>query len=176
MPADLPASACKLWRRGPVSFGPLWQNLDAADVLNEGQKASVGFTSNNQLKAAGQFWLELPGLVEAKNVPATLVAGFGNGQDLSIQQGIPATKVAGTVNDDFRVFPNPVAEGSMLQRRSASQGNCTFRLYDVKGNQVRGLKFEGIGTLSLVGLVAGAYIYRIENEASMRFGQLVIEK
>ena len=176
MPADLPASACKLWRRGPVSFGPVWQNLDAADVLNEGQKASVGFTSNNQLKAAGQFWLELPGLMEAKNVPATLVAGFGNGQDLSIQQGIPATKVAGTVNDDFRIFPNPVAEDGMLQLRSASQVNCTFRLYDVKGNQVRMLKFEGNGTLSLAGFPAGAYPYRIENETAMRFGQLMIGK
>ncbi len=76
MPADLPASACKLWRRGPVAFGPVWQNLDAADVLREGPDASLGFTSANQLKSAGQFWLELPGLVEAKNVPATLVAGF----------------------------------------------------------------------------------------------------
>ncbi|MBC7777040.1 MAG: T9SS type A sorting domain-containing protein [Phycisphaerae bacterium] len=176
MPADLPASACKLWKRGPVAHGPTWQNLDAADVLKEGPNALLGFTSNNQLKSAGQFWLELPGLVEARKVPATLAAGFANGQNLNNQQGIPAAKAAGTVTDDFCVFPNPVAESGSLQLRSAVSGNCTFRLYDAKGNQVRVLKFEREAALSLAGLAAGAYGYRIENEGEMRFGQVVVGK
>jgi len=41
---------------------------------------------------------------------------------------------------------------------------------------VRILKFEGSGTLSLAGLPAGVYAYRIENEGYMRFGQLVVGK
>lgn len=169
MPADLAASACKLWRRGAIAHGPLWQNLDAADELHEGPNGEIGFLSSNQIKAAGQFWLELPGLVEAKPVPATLVAGNANER-----HGNPATKVAGTSPDEFQVFPNPVAEGGSLHLRSATTSNCTFHLYNAKGSQVKVMKFEGNGTLSLEGLPAGTYAYRIENESSMRFGQIVV--
>jgi len=63
-----------------------------------------------------------------------------------------------------------------LHLSSTAPGNCSFRLYDAKGNQVRILKFEGSGTLSLTGLPAGVYAYRIENEGYMRFGQLVVGK
>ena len=174
MPADLPASACKLWRRGPVAFGPNWQNLDSADQLKEGPNAFLGFTSTNQIKSAGQFWLELPGLVDTKTVPATLVAGSGEGQILADRQGVPATKVAGTENDACSVFPNPVAENGTIQLSASFAGSSTFRLFDAKGNQVRKVKFEGNGTLSLTGLSAGVYAYRMENEGYLRFGQLVV--
>lgn len=53
-------------------------------------------------------------------------------------------------------------------------GSSTFRLFDAKGNLVRKVKFEGNGTLSLTGLSAGVYAYRMENEGYMRFGQLVV--
>jgi photosystem II stability/assembly factor-like uncharacterized protein len=175
MPADLPASACKLWRRGPVAFGPNWQNLDSADQLKEGPNAFLGFTSTNQIKSAGQFWLELPGLVESKPaVPATLVAGTGEGQETADRQGFPATKVAGTGNEACSVFPNPVAENGTIRLNASFAGSSTFRLFDAKGNQVRKVKFEGSGTLSLAGLSAGVYAYRMENEGYLRFGQLVV--
>ena len=161
MPADLPASNCKLWRRGSVAHGPNWVNLDAADVLNEGLNASIGFTSNNQLTTAGQYWLELPGLVEK-------VIG---------QEGIMSEVASPKVihpQGELRVFPNPASEGGTLELRATVQGNCRFRLYDALGNQVRALKFEENAQLSLVGLPAGIYAYRIDNEESMQFGQLIV--
>ncbi len=174
MPADLPASSCKIWRRGPVAFGPNWQNIDSADELKEGQNASLGFTSTNQLKSAGQFWLELPGLVESRIVPATLVAGTVNGQHPDDRQNVPSTKVACTGKDEMSVFPNPVAVNGTIQLSASFVGSSTFRLFDAKGNQVRKVKFEGNGTLSLTGLSAGVYAYRMDNEGYMRFGQLVV--
>jgi len=157
MPADLPAAACKLWRRNPVAHGPLWQNMDVADVLNEGPNASLGFISNNQLTSAGQFWLELPGLVEAQKPSTT------------------SSQVLATT-DTFRIFPNPVAEHGTLQLYGTASETSTFRLFDAKGNQVRVVKFEGNGTLSLQGLPTGTYAYRIENADAMRMGQVVVVK
>ncbi len=174
MPADLPAASCKLWRRGQVAHGPLWQNLDAADVLNEGPNAALGFTSNNQLKAAGQFWLELPGLVELKT-GSTAFTPSGNAPFTAALRGVN-TPLPDGVNAVLPPFPNPVAESGTLQLRSGAPGNCTFRLFDAKGNQVRVLKFEREAVLSLTGLPVGAYAYRIENEGYMRFGQLVVGK
>lgn len=155
MPADLPAAACKLWRRNPVAHGPLWQNTDVADVLNEGPNASLGFISNNQLTSAGQFWLELPGLVE-------------------VQKPSTASSQVLVMADQFRIFPNPVAEQGTLQLYGTASGTNTFRLFDAKGNQVRVVKFEGNGTLSLQGLPTGTYAYRIENADAMRMGQVVV--
>lgn len=157
MPADLPATSCKLWKRSsPVAFGPSWQSLDAADVLKEGPVASLGFTSSTQIKSAGQYWLELPGLVEARP----------NLADRDRNE-------VGAI-ETLQVFPNPAKANGQLQLQSNAASPCTFRLFDAKGTQQRVLKFEGSGTLSLAGLPAGVYAYRMETAESMRFGQLVI--
>ncbi|MDX1911892.1 MAG: LamG-like jellyroll fold domain-containing protein [Saprospiraceae bacterium] len=154
MPADLPAAECKLWRRGAIAHGPLWQNADAADVLQEGLNATLGFTSNNTLTTAGQFWLELPGVVAPRpNAERT--------EEKSAQE-------------TFTVFPNPAAEGALLQLSASGPGQHSFRLFDAKGVQLRVVKFEGNATLPLSGLPAGNYHYRVENERTMRFGALVI--
>lgn len=160
MPADLPASACKLWKRGALAFGPGWQSIDAADKLNEGPNASLGFTSNNQLKSAGQYWLELPGLVETR--PETGLADrFAEPQEPGVSE--------------LRVFPNPLTESGTLHLSASRPGPCSFRLFDAKGNQIRMLKFDSSATLSVSGLAAGVYAYRIESEDRMVFGQLVVE-
>jgi photosystem II stability/assembly factor-like uncharacterized protein len=153
MPADLSANACKLWRREPVAHGPLWQYLDTADELIEGSNASLGFTASNQLKSAGQFWLELPGLSELRTAGTT-----------------PAL----VAEPDFRVYPSPVAEGGWVVLRAATLEKCTFHLFDLKGQQVRATTFTGSGVLNTGGLSAGVYAYRIEGGGSMRFGRLVI--
>jgi photosystem II stability/assembly factor-like uncharacterized protein len=155
MPADLPAAACKLWRRNPVAHGPLWQDMDVADVLNEGPSASLGFITNNQLTSAGQFWLELPGLVEVQKPNST------SSLDL-------------VAADLFRIFPNPVAENGTLQLYGTASGTSTFRLFDAKGNQIRVVKFEGNGRLSLHGLPTGTYAYRIESADALLLGQVVV--
>jgi hypothetical protein len=153
MPADLTANACKVWRREPVAHGPLWQYLDSADELSEGPNASLGFTASNQLKSAGQFWLELPGLSELR----------------------PALTASVLVADpDFRVFPSPVAEGGWVVLRAATLDKCTFFLFDTKGQQVRATNFTGSGALNTGGLAAGVYTYRIESGGYMRFGRLVV--
>ena len=156
MPADLAASNCKLWRRDPVAHGPVWQNIDSADELNEGFNASLGFTSANQLKKAGQFWLELPGIASAR-------------PEISARSTTNLSEQA-----DFRVFPNPVSAGGILQLSAGTTGNSVFRLFDAKGQQVRVLQFSGSAALSLSGLATGTYAYRVESERWMRFGQLVI--
>ena len=89
---------------------------------------------------------------------------------------LPAIKVAGTGNFEMSVFPNPVVESGMMQLLSTTAGNNTVRLFDATGNQVRKVKFEGNGTLSLTGLSAGVYADRMENEGYMRFGQLLVGK
>jgi hypothetical protein len=157
MPADLPASECKLWRRGPVAHGFNWQSLDAADVLNEGPQASLGFTSNNQLKTAGQYWLELPGVVAAKPI-------------FSEAPAFPMLSKAAVQ----RPYPNPVAEGGTLNLPVSGSGQHILRLFDAKGNQVRVFKFEENTTITLQGLSKGVYAYRLENEMEMRFGKLVV--
>lgn len=74
----------------------------------------------------------------------------------------------------FSVQPNPASEGGCLQLRSTASGTCTFRLYNAIGGQVQVVKFEGSVTLPLAGLPAGTYAYRIENESTMRLGQIVV--
>jgi hypothetical protein len=154
MPADLSAGACKLWSRGPVAHGPIWQNIDSADKLTPGAVASVGFNVSTQVKSAGQFWLELPGVYDLRP----------ESSDRAAQNKQP----------EFSVFPNPVAEGGTLQVSSDAPGASTFRLFDSKGQQIRVLKFEGNGSLTLQGLPAGVYSYRVGNELFMRFGSVVI--
>ena len=105
--------------------------------------------------------------VQALNFDKTLYS-------LSLASFFPATKVAGTGNDACSVFPNPVAENGTIQLRASFSGSSTFRLFDSKGNQVRKVKFEGNGTLSLTGLSAGVYAYRMEHEGYLRFGRLVV--
>jgi len=156
MPADLPADSCRLWRRGAVAHGPVWQYLDKADGLVEGPNAVLSYTGSNQLKTAGQFWLELPGLIDARPTQA--------------QRSVSLT----SDNTDIRIFPNPVAAGGTLQLLSAVPEPCTFRLFDAKGQQVRMLKFTGNGTLALTGLAAGIYAYRIEGGTFIRFGQVIV--
>lgn len=156
MPADLPAAACQLWRRDPVAHGPVWQNLDSADALKEGPNASVTFTSGNQLKSAGQFWLELPGLLETRPSLAERSLALA-------QKGF-----------DFKVFPNPAPENGVLQMKASLPETCTFRLFDAKGQQVRVLRFTGEARFQLNGLAAGAYAYRLECDRYMKFGALVI--
>ena len=156
MPADLPADSCRLWRRGAVAHGPVWQYLDKADGLVEGPNAVLSYTGSNQLKTAGQFWLELPGLIDARPTQA--------------QRSVSLT----SDNTDIRIFPNPVAAGGTLQLLSAVSEQYTFRLFDAKGQQVRMLKFTGNGTLALTGLAAGIYAYRIEGGTFIRFGQVIV--
>jgi hypothetical protein len=158
MPADLAANACKLWRREPVAHGPLWQSLDAADVLNEGAQAGLGFTSANQLKKAGQFWLELPGLWEQRHVAAPRT-----------EDEAPVENVA------FQVFPNPVAAGAALQLHAEGAGAVQFRLFDSRGNQVRSLSFEERAALPLETLPAGVYAYRLEGARHMWMGKVVVK-
>jgi hypothetical protein len=158
MPADLPASECKLWRRGPVAHGPNWQNLDAADVLQEGPQAKLGFTSNNQLKSAGQYWLELPGVVAPK-------------PDSPLAPELPSFPKS-TIQ---LPYPNPVAEGGMLNLPVSHASLHTLRLFDAKGNQVRVFRFEENTRVSLQDLSQGVYTYRLENGVEMRFGKLVVQ-
>jgi photosystem II stability/assembly factor-like uncharacterized protein len=156
MPADISASSCKLWRREPVGHGPVWQNIDSADQLKEGPNASLGFLSANQVTKAGQFWLELPGVLESRQVL----------EDRAILSLVETP--------DFRVFPNPVAESGTLQLRAVAQEDCTFRLFDAKGQQVRVLRFTGSATLSMTGLSPGVYAYRVQGARFMRFGKVVV--
>lgn len=156
LPADLPAAECKLWRRGPVAHGPLWQVLDQADQVTAGPLAATGFTSNNQLITAGQLWLELPGFAD-------------------FQETVSSRSLVPAPGADFRVFPSPVAEGGSLQILSSAPEQCTFRLFDAKGKQVRVLRFTGTGNLPMSGLPAGVYAYRIENGREMQMGRVVVE-
>ena len=153
MPADIPASACKLWSRGPIDHGPLWQNIDLADEFKEGKNAYLAFTSNNQLKTSGQYWLELPGLLETRY------------EERSTQHL--------TKQPDFRVFPNPIAASGTLQLISDLGQTITFRLFDEKGQQIRMVRFTENARLPLLG-PAGNYAYRMESENHIKTGNLII--
>jgi Uncharacterized protein related to plant photosystem II stability/assembly factor len=159
MPADLPAQDCKLWRRGPVAHGPVWQWLDDADELKEGPNASLGFTKLNVLSNSGQLWLELPGWVQKKAWPEP-------SEDRASAVQPPA--------DLFAVYPNPLPQGTALRLKSDTPGTCHFRLFDAKGAPVRYAAFEGEASLSLSGLPPGQYAYRVESASSMKLGVLVL--
>lgn len=160
MPADLPASECKLWRRGPVAHGPVWQLLDQADHLTAGPLGAVGFSSNNQLSSAGQLWLELPGFADDLGLETVSTRGPAQA---------PESRV------DFRVFPSPVAEDGVLQVFSSEPELAVFRLFDANGKQVRVLRFSGQVSLPMSGLPAGVYAWRVENGKEMRVGRVVVE-
>ena len=158
MPADLPAAACKLWRRGPIAHGPLWQLQGSATDLREGPEASVGWVNTPGTWQASQFWLELPGLYESRK---------------AITQRTEAP-VAQT-SDALRVFPNPVGAQGRIQVQSTPEISSTFRLFDSKGNQVRIQHFVGETSILLKDLPAGLYVYRLENEIYLRMGTLVMQ-
>jgi photosystem II stability/assembly factor-like uncharacterized protein len=73
------------------------------------------------------------------------------------------------------VSPNPVSRNGICRIRTTVDGTWQFRLFDEKGRAVRIVRLSGQADVSMDGLPAGAYVYRIENENFMRFGKLIIE-
>lgn len=152
LPVDIFADDFKLWRRGPVAHGPLWQLQASANQLGSGSNGSLGFGTGNQLTGSTQLWLELPGVAESRTSTPSAPASA-----------------------EFQVFPNPIAAGSVLQARSTEAGACTLRLYNSKGQQLRKWTFEGLGQFELNGLSAGVYTYVMQGERFMKVGSLVVD-
>jgi hypothetical protein len=73
------------------------------------------------------------------------------------------------------LYPNPVSRDGICTIRTTLDGSCQFHLYDEKGRAVCLKGFEGQTTVSLDGLPAGIYAYRIDNETYMTFGKLIVE-
>lgn len=156
LPLDLPNNACKLWSRGPVAEGPVWQYLNTADQVTRSLHSTAGFTKNNQLTSEAQLWLELPGYADAARPAADRIEN-GAGAD-----------------PDMALFPNPVVAGNNLYLRADASQTFTLRLFDESGQMVKRITITGGGAFSSAGLEDGIFTYRIENESFMKFGQLVV--
>ena len=66
-----------------------------------------------------------------------------------------------------------MSTSGLLQLSGA--GNCRFRLFDAKGNQIRFIRFTDRESLELQDLPAGAYAYSLENDSRMIFGKLIVQ-
>lgn len=72
------------------------------------------------------------------------------------------TGIADVVEEDFTVYPNPVAADGLLQLSRALNAGESVQLFDTQGRMVKDI-FETTSAVSLDGVNAGIYILKILN-------------
>ncbi|MBK7939515.1 MAG: T9SS type A sorting domain-containing protein [Lewinellaceae bacterium] len=153
-PVGQPADAYQLWQRFPNGEGPVWGETDTPDEVLTGADGSVKFIDPSGL-FFGQMILTMPA--------DSLVSDVEN------------PGVANYKTPELRVYPNAVSSGGKVTVFTENlPGVLIFRLFDVKGNPVKTIKFEGRTTFEVGGLAAGTYFYRVDSEKWMQVGALVV--
>ncbi|MFN4254504.1 MAG: LamG-like jellyroll fold domain-containing protein [Saprospiraceae bacterium] len=171
VPSTTTPAQYKLYRRAVNGEGNTWAYLDAGDIRTAGLDGKIQFTTGNGVTQFGQFVVSKPVALQAQAIeneeienPQTLQRSpFGQHSKLETQ------------NWEARVWPSLAQADGKLNIETDLVGQATFRLMDEKGRALRLAKFEGNTAIDLNGLAPGTYFYRIENEAFMQNGKVVVQ-
>jgi photosystem II stability/assembly factor-like uncharacterized protein len=72
------------------------------------------------------------------------------------------------------IWPNPVLKGGICQVQTGEKGLVRLRLYDTKGTILVQKRFEGNTSFELGSIPAGVYMYQVESERKIGYGQLLV--
>jgi len=98
-----------------------------------------------------------------------------NDLDGSVKYSAVRTILIGALADNVVLYPNPIAQGALLQIETELEGEIKVKLYDVAGEDVAEFELEGNGAVRLPDLPKGVYGYTIEATGWRKSGVLIVQ-